>query len=410
MQRRELIIGTLSVSLFGGCLRQNSSTTPTGTPPNGNPPESQPTDEPPEGAQTSEPLQQIANDWPQLGFDAAHTSFVSADVGPESVENSQTGLSGAVDETIVIYDDQLFSNGVLYDLPISESDDGTEITTGATGALIYEDTLYTSSTASSGKAEIQAFDAGGNSLWQTELESQDNSDTFHFGSPVAADGILCQATGDARVHAVDTDTGEYLWQYDIGEQERLTPAIDSGIIYIPANETVALSTEGEEVWTNAADFASAPTVGDEFIFLLGIADDTRGIHALDPDNGIIQWSTEMTGRLGSADVASIAYDSTTVYANTGDSVAALDPANGTINWETDFDGTGSVTVTANRVYAVGSGSSGGAVAAFNRETGEELWSEIITSPILTEGIVTEGSIYIGAGDGLYVYSESDTDS
>jgi len=355
---------------------------------------------------TEEPSQPATDgNWTQFGYDAANTGYIPAAVGPESVGVTQSGIGSLSDDTLAIYHGQLFSAGTRYPIPVQEGE-GTEIATNVIHSAFSEGVLYVTG-SSDNIGQFQALETDGTLIWETTL-SPDRDRSFPMGAPALASGRLYQATGDGIVHAVDTATGELQWEYDMGSQKQTTPAIADETVYIAGNETVALSTEGTERWTHDREFSSSPTLGDGAIYLLGNPSyrDVPGVYAIDTADGSEQWSTELSGGAGIEGLRNIAYDGSTVYVNTGSTLAALAPSTGGINWEVELGGAGEMVITTTTVYATGRSSSAGFIGAYQKETGDEIWTEIIDYPILTEPVVSGDNLYVGAGNGLYVFSGS----
>lgn len=350
------------------------------------------------------PNQREAENWTQYGFDSSNSGYASGRDGPGRVGGSSSKLINPGD-SFAIYDDELFGDGNKYQIPLNSSN-RVEIADRMSHTMIHRGRLYMTGTGEDGKVgKVGAFELDGTQIWSRTFQPGDDGRSFPMWSPAAAGDTIYQATGDGTFHAIDASTGDTQWKYDLGWQKRLTPAIKNGLIHVPGRETVALSQDGEEKWTRSLEFSSCPTVGDDTVYYFGNirTKDTQGLFALNATNGSVEWSVDL-GPMGYEGLRNIAIDDSKVYVNSNDKMSAVEKSDGRIAWQSQLRRPGEVTVTERHVYGAGRGSSSGGIKAFDKETGEELWSEIINSPIQTEPVISHNSVYIGSYK-TYVFSE-----
>ncbi|MFU8866676.1 PQQ-binding-like beta-propeller repeat protein [Natronococcus sp.] len=182
--------------------------------------------------------------------------------------------------------------------------------------------------------------------------------------------------------ALEGEALEDVWTVDTAINVGV--AVADGVVYARTADGVAAldAADGSTIWETTGIDASAPSVVGDTLY---IADDE--LFALDVADGSIRWQTEFEpeDRIASQTVA---YD--TVFVVADGTLYALEPADGSVRWEHEsiaveprsgegeaeqrgFVGT---TAAANGVvYAGAVDGMGGVTAAFDPETGEEVWSE-----------------------------------
>ncbi|RJX44428.1 hypothetical protein DM826_02075 [Halonotius aquaticus] len=402
-KRRVLLSSIAATTAVSGCLRTEFGDS------NGTSPDSNQETSSPEG----QSLSGQAIDWSQYGYNAANTAYVQERVGPTQIGNTQNGTVD-VNDSFAIYDGLLIGGGNQYELPI-ELPNGSEIARRANHSMAVDNMIYLSGSREDGVTGwVGAFELDGGEIWNKDLEPIDDDRSFPMGSPAIADNTLYQATGDGILRAIDVDSGEPRWQYDLGGQKQLTPAIVDGVTYATGSETVAINQSGDVEWTRSFELQSSPVVEGERLYAVGnvgsfAADDSEpsgvmGLYSLDTQTGSIEWATELGG-LNYEGLRNIAVDDSAVYVNTNTSLAAVEKSTGDIQFQSELDNSGEVIVTTDRIYTVGKSSSAGSITAHLKDSGEELWTEVISSPIMTEPVVSNNRLYVGAGNGLHVFIE-----
>jgi len=167
---------------------------------------------------------------------------------------------------------------------------------------------------------------------------------------------------------------------------------------------VALSRKGDTNWTRSDEFSSSPVVTDDSLFFFG-SDNDQAIYSLDINDGSIRWSQEIGSSNWAPGIRNLAVDADSVYVNTDATIQKFSRSDGVEEWQTQFEGAGEVCTSENQVYAVGRDSSGGGITAVTKDTGSEVWTEIVDSPIRTEPIISGANLYFGTGDGTYIITE-----
>ena len=126
----------------------------------------------------------------------------------------------------------------------------------------------------------------GGPLWEFQTQAQ------LLTSPVIADGVVYQGTGDGRIVALDADDGKLIWSRDTTGPLATSPAVTADTIYIGFRDGQlwALRREdGEPRWIRrtSANISTSPTVLDGVVYV-GFGDGT--IRAIDAQNGVELWS------------------------------------------------------------------------------------------------------------------------
>jgi len=161
---------------------------------------------------------------------------------------------------------------------------------------------------------------------------------FSGSTPAVTDGSMYVGSrGRESLLAYDTETGEELWRYEMGQEVNADPAVVDGTVYIGEPKRLAIDAEtGEERWRFETERkAGTPTVYDGTVYLV-VGDE---LYAIDAENGEERWST-VVGEAASKKYPP-AVEGNTVYFSAG-SVYALNRASGEVEWtfEPDSDDVG----------------------------------------------------------------------
>jgi len=241
--------------------------------------------------------------------------------------------------------------------------------------------------------------------WATEVEPRGRKGVD--ASPTVADGLVVFGSGsdregdDARLTAVDADTGDVVWRHRVGSYARSAPAVVDGRVYAGGTEAVHcvdLAT-GEPRWTFDTGSVENVTPPDEVFAGVAVVDGTvfaatlEGLlHALDAESGDRRWSAAV----GTDVRATPAVVDGTVYVGSYDNrVHAVSVADGEVRWRFDTGEFVSAppAATGDAVYV---GSDSGTVHKLDPADGEELWATAVTE----DGAVSGGPVV--AGDAVLV--------
>jgi outer membrane protein assembly factor BamB len=120
-----------------------------------------------------------------------------------------------------------------------------------------------------------------------------------IGGIVAADGRVYVCTAGGTILALDATTGDFVWEYDIGEQVWATPFIDNGTLYIGsfnrnfyAIDTSTGKAKWQQPFTTGGPITSTPVVSGSTIYLASF---DRHVYALDKNSGQMLWQYPSEG-------------------------------------------------------------------------------------------------------------------
>ncbi|MFC2115394.1 PQQ-binding-like beta-propeller repeat protein [Bacteroidota bacterium] len=283
------------------------------------------------------------------------------------------------------------------------------------------------------KSLIESFEKDGNRI----LIDQIAGGAYYQSKPTAAEGMVFFGTPSRFVYAVDAETGEEKWKFEMGASISGAPTWDNGRIYVGQQggeeEFYCINARtGKEVWNQKTGWVwGSANVSDGMVYVPGIDGYVMG---LDAETGAIVWrhrfhksvcsEPAVEGDMvifGSWDNYLIAFDKKTGEViwqyqpgGTDSGVAifkdgriylknrCLDAKTGKLIWEFhDGDNVFNTTPACHdgRVYLScwhGLGLGGTCVEALvyclDAETGEKIWTHLgvgLSSPV----IGAEGNVY-----------------
>lgn len=304
--------------------------------------------------------------------------------------------------------------------------------------VVVGDRLYV---GTHGSGTLHAFDlATGEQLWQSEAPNWIHSEM------IVADGTVYVGYGDrgeertdgkrgdgpGGVLALDAETGQRKWQYEVDGHVMPTPVLYAGRIYAAAGDRrlhvidAATGELVEQVDVGSIISMASPAAADGLLYTAGLYDDPRFV-AYDMDAGEMAWETMMPDvESGIDDVPPAVSEGIVVTTSHRDIVPAqrlehwahaFDATTGKILWEVKLgDGPfvnnnkSGAPVIADGVVYVGSPTTR-TLYALDLQTGEQLWSHdsgpIKAPPAVVDDLViyttTQGRIgVVEAGSGKLV--------
>lgn len=262
---------------------------------------------------------------------------------------------------------------------------------------------------------LYALDAEtGDALWTYDLDHR-------WGGPILAADDLVVATDDSRrAFAVDAETGRERWEYHYREPLPATPVVADGTLYLGFADRSALCAIEPETgafrWeqTGPGDhWVEAMTVADGTVYAgWGLPGDEPGyLLAIDAETGEEAWrlETEQT-----VDTEPAVADGT-LYVHSGGWLRAVDAETGRVRWRFDTEGAFDRDFYHNMeppVVADGTVYAGGydaTVYAVDAETGEQRWSYAFGQemPIYVTPVLHRGSLYVGSDSVVALDETSD---
>jgi len=265
------------------------------------------------------------------------------------------------------------------------------------------------------------FATGPDFPWPWGHESGD----VYTSSPVHVNGTVIFGAGNTRVYALDARTARERWNAPTGGRVRSSPAVDRGRVYVGSADgrvyafdlaTGALrwryDTEGARLESRNFGYdrrtvQSSPAVSGGAVYV-GARDGF--LYAIDASTGQLRWRFDH--KISWVNTSPAVHDGV-VYAGSSDGqfVQAVHAATGEEIWRAKSGVTWSSPAVAGDVVYAGDGA--GRVNAFDRRTGQPLWtfrtgSTVYASPVPAGDLVlvgsTDGSLYalrVGPGPAVH---------
>jgi outer membrane protein assembly factor BamB len=221
-------------------------------------------------------------------------------------------------------------------------------------------------------------------------------------SPLVANGLVYLAGTSGTVRALSITDGTVVWQTSLGAEIRMTPALDSGMLFVgthvPPGMLEALDTAtGAVRWTASVPGAirGEPVVLNGTVYVGDASGDPpacnhAGLHAFDEMTGTqtLTWYDDPKPADGGAIWNPISTDGDALYLGTGntcspgvtyaDGAVKLSTA-GTVLWGhnlaaalSDDDFGGALTILGNDAIGI---DKNGTLYAFDRASGTIVWSD-----------------------------------
>ncbi|MDO5606555.1 MAG: PQQ-binding-like beta-propeller repeat protein [Paracoccus sp. (in: a-proteobacteria)] len=212
------------------------------------------------------------------------------------------------------------------------------------------------------RAMVVATSTAGGHAWSADLTPLGEGANSVSGGGVAYEaGRVYVTTGYGELVALDAASGGILWRQRLGAPAAGAPTVRDGTVYVTARNATGFAvraSDGKLQWqvsgipqpTAIMGVAAPAADGDLVVFPFA----SGQVLAVDRQTGIERWSAQVAGT------------------RTGRAVAYI------------RDMTGEPVIQGDRIYA---GTSSGRIAAFERQTGVQIWSsrEGAVSPVLPVG-------------------------
>ncbi|MGM7703193.1 carboxypeptidase regulatory-like domain-containing protein [Pseudalkalibacillus sp. Hm43] len=243
----------------------------------------------------------------------------------------------------------------------------------------------------------------GEEMWSIRLGSTNRS------SPTIVDGKVYLSGGeDGRIYALDLANGNILWNYQTDSYTIYeSPIYQDGKLYVGSGldenaKVTALNAEtGEKIWNTALGAPSffGGSLGDGKLYVGSY--DNMTIRALDVSDGSEVWSKTLSNEGVAARPVYVdgeLYVVGTNFNTQAGTLYKLDPSTGEEVWKAEGVGdtqAGSPVVYENIVVMTSAAHP--ILRAFDRETGEILWTNRTVGTALNNGSVTANGVLFIAG-------------
>ena len=250
-------------------------------------------------------------------------------------------------------------------------------------------------------------------LWQHNVTG------WAMNAPTLSDGVVYVGADDAKVYALDAETGQQLWSFETNDVVRSRATISNGIVYVGSNDNnlyALIAETGDLLWQHdtGESVRYPPLVVDGSVYVPTTSEGGRNVHALDAASGAQKWvasqyypfDTGFESGIGAAsdsdgDMLLVIGDSGELY--------ALDAQTGELAWHFRGDvGTDTPPVVVGDVVFVTATNS---AYALDLMTGAELW-KYSTDRFPAQGftpVVDGGVYYFAPDDHLYALDTSTGD-
>lgn len=237
------------------------------------------------------------------------------------------------------------------------------------------------------QAKVTALNAEtGDTLWSTELAPDYDEDDSILGGGIAySNGKVVITTGFAQVVALDAKTGKEDWRTTVTAPMRAAPTINGGRVFVVTvdNKGIAMAlSDGRLLWTHASVEEAtsllagpAPAVDNGVVIMPYTSGE---LDALRVDNGVPLWSDSVVAAQrtdASANLSDIAarpvVDNNRVFV-VGHSglMVGIDMRTGDRAWEVQLSSLSQPWVAGNYLFALTSDSQ---LVALSAKNGAVLW-------------------------------------
>lgn len=215
-------------------------------------------------------------------------------------------------------------------------------------------------------------------------------DRVYFGSG--------DVLGGGELHALDTVTGEQVWQFATEGNVVTDPLVQDSVVYFGTDfgDFYALdASNGSLIWTRntgPSKVRSTPSFANGMIFY---TNDAGTLYARNALSGKAKWQFST----GGGSHWSIAVAAGLVYVDVFETgtLVAVDAESGTERWRATTGGmpdSRGVAVSNGVAYVFAYG-----VTALNAATGELLWSAALSTYPSSTPVIADGIIYFSSGSG-----------
>jgi outer membrane protein assembly factor BamB len=230
-------------------------------------------------------------------------------------------------------------------------------------------------------------------------------------SPIVVRSTVYVMSNDAKVFAINSETGNVKWKRRIGKLSASAPAFAHDRLYVTTLEpgqAVAMNAKtGKVLWRRQLPgrSESSPLVHGGRVFF---GAESGEVFALDEKNGKIVWQVPTGGNVKAGPAF---HDGTLFVGNYAGQMYALRAKDGAVRWQASDLGAGfgrsgrfysTPAVEFGRVYA---GNADGRVYSFEERTGDLAWSQslsgyVYAAPAVADAPGTPPTVYIGSNGGV----------
>lgn len=257
--------------------------------------------------------------------------------------------------------------------------------------------------------EVKALDSeSGDTLWETEIESKGSSSARLAGGITAEIDKIVIGSENGKVYALSNDDGSILWEQKVDGEVVSKPLIESGIVVVNTSKgtLIGLSEiDGSQMWeinndvpnlTLRGESAPVTVAGGVFWGMsngrLGAAILERGQLLWQQPIGTPKGATEID-RIVDVDSTPLILDSSLFTVGINGQLVAVDLRNGQPMWKRPYSSALDLATDGSDIFVV---TDTDRVAAVDIRSGTELWNNKkleyrqLTSPTVINNYVVVG--------------------
>lgn len=238
---------------------------------------------------------------------------------------------------------------------------------------------------------IESFEKGGNRI----LSDQIAGGAYYQSKPTAADDKVFFGTPSRFIYAVDAQSGEEIWKFEIGASISGAPTYYEGKIYVGQqggeDDFYCIdATTGELVWKQSVDWVwGSATCSDGMVYIPGI---DGYAWALDANTGAMIWKKPFSRSVCSEPAVE---GNTVIFGSWDDYLRAFDKKTGELLWQYNGAGTdsGVAIIKDGRIYVKNK--------CIDLKTGELIWEFVDGKNIFNiTPAIHDGKVYMSCWHGL----------
>jgi len=262
---------------------------------------------------------------------------------------------------------------------------GTSTPQGWSGAAVSDDKLYIGSQ----DRDVRALDIEtGQTVWTFDLRGEEESDRAVYGTPAISEGLVYVGGYDGILYALNLGDGQESWDKVVGEGAPIVggPVVGDGLVLVGSGDGTLYAFHadtGTQEWKFTTDKGiwSTPTIANGRAYV-GSLD--QKLYALNLSDGVLMWDFP-TG--GAITAQPLVVDGRVYIGSFSSNFYAIDAETGTRVWE--FPGAsnwywGGAVAEGGKIFAASTDSN---LYALDSSSGQLLWvldtdASIIGSPTL----------------------------
>jgi outer membrane protein assembly factor BamB len=229
-------------------------------------------------------------------------------------------------------------------------------------------------------------------LWRFNT-MPDGADAWIIGSsPAVVGGVLYIGSDDGRFYALESSSGNLLWDRTLGSSTVSSPAVVKGVVYVSVLEGIDYAmnaSTGEVIWNSSRlRSSSSPAVVNGLHYICS----GSSVLARNATTGTTVWQSDISGGGGCSPV--VVDD--TVYVSDYGYACALDALNGSLKWTRELfvSATNNSPAVADGIVYVGCCDH--TFYALDAETGTTIWTYDTGSSDGSAPTVAGGIVYVGS--------------